>query len=117
MGGAAEAVEAVRVGIGVEARDLDFGDARGTKPVGDIGRQVEVRLALRTGDEEALVRGVRVEEAATEALVYFIGWLGDAGTDRGADAVAAGPQLFHGCDGRVGDAADGPAPARVRCPD
>ena len=57
MRGAAEAVEAVRVGISVEVERLDLTDPRGDQPMDDIGFEVEVRLAGRPSTKKRALSG------------------------------------------------------------
>ena len=86
MGRTPEAEEAVGIGISVEVERLDLVDPGGDQTMNDIGFQIEMRLAGRAGDEEALIVSVRVEETRAEGLVDLIGGLRDARPDAGGSS-------------------------------
>src|SRR4029079_8242151 len=78
VGCAPVAVEAVGVGIGVEMNGLDLRDPGGDEAVPDVSGQVEVKLARRSGDEEAVVGNLRVDEAVAEGFVDLVAGKRDA---------------------------------------
>src|SRR5690348_246489 len=103
MSRAAKAEEACVVAISVEVQGLDLVDPGGDQAVNDIGFKVEVRLATRPCEKEALVVRICVKEAGTECLVDLVRRLRDTGADRGVDMFAPGAELLHRLDGCVGN--------------
>jgi len=69
VSGAAEAVETAAVGVGVEAERFDLADACGRQARDDIGLEVEMRLAGRSGDEELAISFGLLGEARMKAVV------------------------------------------------
>ena len=114
MGGAAEAVETVRIGISVEVRELDLREACAAEAMGYVPGEVEMRFSLRARDEKALIGLIGVEEALAEGLIHFVGGLRDTWADSGGDPLAPGPEALHRFDGGVCDARDRPAPPGMR---
>src|SRR5207302_4612215 len=90
VGRAAVAVEALRIGIGVESEGFDRRNSGRPQAVLDISFQIEVRLAPGSIREEPRVSRVGFEEAHAKALVHLVRRLPDAGADRRANAVATG---------------------------
>src|SRR3546814_9712265 len=77
------------LGIGVLPDDGNSGDARRGEVGGDIGGDVEHRMAGLARGEEAFVRGVVGEEVLNEAVIDLVGGASDARADRGGDMGAA----------------------------
>ena len=113
MGGAAEAVETDRIGIGVDPDDVDAADFRKAEAMRDIARKVEMQFAAVSFGEEPGVACILVEEAVAKGAIDLIGLLGDAWTNCGNDAVAPSANIFHCQNGDVGDSGKGAAPAGV----
>src|SRR5450432_3465900 len=97
MGGAAEAEKAVFGRIGANTQRFDrFYPSRG-QAVGGIARQIEAIMTLLAGgDEETALPKTQFQKAVAELPAHFVIVLGNTGPDRGADAIAPGPQFFHG---------------------
>src|SRR3546814_1530853 len=94
MAGAAIAEIILGQGIGVLPADGNSRDARRSEPRGDIGGDVEHRMAGLARGEEAFVRGVVGEEVLNEAVIDLVGGAPDARTERGGDMGAAGAAAF-----------------------
>src|SRR6476661_1790628 len=110
MGRASKAVEAVGVGVGVEGQRFDLADTGCDQAVHDIGFKVEMRLARRAVDKEALVVRVSVDETRAKFLVHFVARLRNARPDRSVDTLPARPKLLHGLDGCIRDSSQRTAP-------
>ena len=72
MRGAAIAVEAVRIGIGVEAERFDLADAGRRQPGDNEGFEIEMGPARRSLAEVALVSGIQGQQPLLEAMVDFV---------------------------------------------
>src|SRR5215210_5113781 len=104
MRGAAVAVEALRVRIGVDAEWLDCPDSRGRQAHGDVTFQVELELAIEpVGKEAPIVRditGQHVEQVAADLITAG----GDAWPDRRRNQLTPGAEPLHGGDRCFADA-------------
>src|SRR3546814_4042635 len=100
--------------IGFPPADGNSRDARRGEPRGDIGGDVEHRMAGLARGEEAFVGGIVGEEMLNEAVVDLVGGASDARADRRSDMGAARAEAFHRVQRRIGDPGERALPARVR---
>src|SRR5580700_1904458 len=112
VGGAAEAVKPLGVGIGAKPDILDAADARPDQPRADIAGQVEHGMAVAPSRrEEAVAGGVFCVKAGNQIGADFVIGLPDHRSDDGADLAARGAEPLHGIDRGLDDAGERAAPA------
>src|SRR5580693_459175 len=115
VGGAAEAIKPLRVGIGAKPDILDMADARPGQPRPDIAGEVEHGMTVACGRcEEAVAGGIFRLKAGNKIGADLIIGLPDHRSDHGADVAALGAKPLHGFDRRLDDARERAAPAGMR---
>src|ERR1700741_658598 len=111
VGGAAEAVEPLGIGIGAKPDVLDMADARPGQPRADIAGKVEHGMAVaRSRREEAVAGGIFCVEAGNKVGADLVIGLPDHRSDHGADVAALGAEPFHGFKPSLADAGERAAP-------
>src|SRR5580704_5500809 len=112
VGGAAEAVKPLRIGIGAKPDILDMADARPGQPRADIAGKVEHGMAVaRSRHEETVAGGIFCVETGNKVGADLVIGLPDRRSDRGADVAALGAEPFHGFNRGLDDAGERAAPA------
>src|SRR5580700_11307636 len=112
VGGAAEAVKPLRIGIGAKPDILDMADARPGQPRADIAGKVEHGMAVACGRrEEAMAGGVFGVKAGNKIGADLVIGLPDHRPDHSADLAALGAEPLHGIDRGLDDARKRAAPA------
>src|SRR5580704_7175135 len=112
VGGAAEAVKPLRVGIGAKPDIFDMADARPGQPRPDIAGKVEHGMAVACGRrEEAVAGGVFCVKAGNKIGADLVIGLPDHRSDHGADLAALGAEPLHGFNRGLDDAGERAAPA------
>src|ERR1700688_2012519 len=105
VGGAAEAEEPLRIGIGAKPDILDVADARPGQPRADIAGEIEHGVAVARGRrEETVAGGVFGVEAGKKIGADLVIGLPDHRSDHGADLPAFGAEPLHGIDRGLDDA-------------
>src|SRR5580704_17315570 len=112
VGGAAEAVNPLGIGIGAKSDIFDVADARPGQPRADIAGEVEHGMAVaRAWREEAVAGGVFCVEAGNKVGADLVIGLPDHRSDHGADLAALGAEPLHGFNRGLDDAGERAAPA------
>src|ERR1700688_4978593 len=108
VGGAAEAVKPVRIGIGAKPDILDVADTRPGQPRADITGKIEHGMAVARGRrEEAVAGGIFYIKAGNKVGADLVIGL----PDHGADVAALGAEPLHGFNRGLDDAGERAAPA------
>src|ERR1700733_10914308 len=95
------AKEAPLVGVGVEAKILEASDACACGALRNVGVEVEHRVAWPAArGEVARCVVARAFEGGDEFWANPVGFLADAGSERGDNVAALGAKPLHRCNGR-----------------
>src|SRR5437667_10316534 len=100
MGGAAVTEKAPLVGVGVEPRIFAAVEAGARRTVGDVGIEIERRMArLAAWREETRRVLAGGGELGEELRTHLVTGFGDTGAERADNVAAVGAEPLHRRDG------------------
>lgn len=114
MCGAAIRIISLRLRTGVFAKTIYEVDSGGSEARGNIGFQIELRMAVTSIGEKAFILRIDLQKPFAKARVHLVARLSDRRTDRRRYSPAIGSQFFHSGDDRIGDAGERSAPTCMR---